>query len=80
MSIVFSLSNVSKLQILFIDFILFSLGTWVALLSVSFGLLFLKFVIDKVKIFLTVYKYVASSILILSSAYLIFYWMSEFKI
>ena len=80
MSIVFSLSNVSKLQILFIDFILFSLGTWVALLSVSFGLLFLKFVIDKVKIFLIVYKYVASSILILSSAYLIFYWMSEFKI
>ena len=80
MSIVFSLSKVSKLQILFIDFILFSLGTWVALLSVSFGLLFLKFVIDKVKIFLTVYKYVASSILILSSAYLIFYWMSEFKI
>ena len=80
MSIVFSLSNVSKLQILFIDFILFSLGTWVALLSVSFGLLFLKFVIDKVKIFLTFYKYVASSILILSSAYLIFYWMSEFKI
>ena len=80
MSVVFSLTNVSEIQILLKDFILFSVGTWFALITVSFGLLFLKLVVDKVKVFLIIYKYITSAVLILSSAYLIFYWMSEFKI
>ena len=55
MSIVFSLSNMSKIEFLLRDFILFSVGTWVALLSVSFALLFLDIIVQKIKFFLSLY-------------------------
>jgi cytochrome c-type biogenesis protein len=80
MSIVFSLSNMSKIEFLLRDFILFSVGTWVALLSVSFALLFLNIIVQKIKFFLSIYKYISSLVLIISGSYLILYWLSDFKI
>ena len=80
MSIVFSLSNMSKIEFLLRDFILFSVGTWVALLTVSLALLFLDIIVQKIKFFLSIYKYISSIILILSGSYLILYWLSDFKI
>tara|TARA_B110000438_G_scaffold89537_1_gene89035 strand:- start:989 stop:1867 length:879 start_codon:yes stop_codon:yes gene_type:complete len=80
MSIVFSLSNMSKIEFLLRDFILFSVGTWVALLSVSFALLFLDIIVQKIKFFLSLYKYISSLVLIISGSYLILYWLSDFKI
>jgi cytochrome c biogenesis protein CcdA len=80
MSIVFSLSNISKIEFLLRDFVLFSVGTWVALLTVSLALLFLDIIVQKIKFFLSIYKYISSLILILSGSYLILYWLSDFKI
>jgi hypothetical protein len=59
---------------------LFSVGTWVALLSVSFALLFLNIIVQKIKFFLSIYKYISSLVLIISGSYLILYWLSDFKI
>tara|TARA_B100001741_G_scaffold138472_1_gene114093 strand:+ start:247 stop:801 length:555 start_codon:yes stop_codon:yes gene_type:complete len=78
MSIVFSFSNTSSIGNLFLDFALFSMGSWISLIIVSISLLFLKVVIEKIKIFFKIYNYLASVILILSGSYLILYWMSEF--
>jgi hypothetical protein len=61
-----------------LDFALFSMGSWISLIIVSISLLFLKVVIEKIKIFFKIYNYLASVILILSGSYLILYWMSEF--
>ncbi|MBL06648.1 MAG: hypothetical protein CL773_02115 [Chloroflexi bacterium] len=78
MSIVFSFSNTSSIGNLFLDFTLFSIGSWISLIIVSISLLFLKVIIEKIKIFFKIYNYVASVILIISGSYLILYWMSEF--
>ena len=78
MSIVFSFSNTSSIGNLFLDFALFSMGSWISLVIVSISLLFLKVIIEKIKIFFKIYNYLASVILIISGSYLILYWMSEF--
>mgnify|MGYP001157136236 FL=1 len=80
MSIVFSFSNTSSLNLLIRDFILFSMGSWFSLILVSFALLFLRTFLEKIKIFFKIYNFITSIILIVSGSYLILYWMSEFKI
>ena len=80
MSIVFSFSNTSSLNLLAKDFILFSLGAWFSLIIVSFALLFLRSFLEKIKLFFKIYNLATSIILIISGSYLILYWMSEFKI
>ncbi|MBK89549.1 MAG: hypothetical protein CL772_00010 [Chloroflexi bacterium] len=80
MSIVFSFSNTSSLNLLIKDFILFSMGAWFSLIIVSLSLLFLKSFLEKIKLFFKIYNLATSIILIISGSYLILYWMSEFKI
>lgn len=80
MSIVFSFSNTSSINLLFRDFVLFSMGSWISLIIVSIALLFIKTFLEKIKIFFKIYNILASLILIISGSYLILYWMSEFKI
>ena len=80
MSIVFSFSNTSSINLLFKDFLLFSMGAWMSLIIVSLALFFIKTFLEKIKMFFKIYNFLASIILIVSGSYLILYWISEFKI
>ena len=80
MSIVFSFSKTSSINLLFKDFLLFSMGAWMSLIIVSLALFFIKTFLEKIKMFFKIYNFLASIILIVSGSYLILYWISEFKI